>query len=263
LRIIVCVKQVPGSSKVEVDEKTGVLKRAGVEAKLNPYDLYALEAAARLKDACGGGIIIALTMGPPQAKEALEEAYMMGADEMVLLTDRRFGGSDVLATAYALAQAIGKIGGYDLIICGKQTTDGDTAQVGPEIAELLSIPNVSNVLNVLSCEGSILKIEHDSPAAVYTAEVSMPCLISVEKTRRSPRLPSYKRKKTLKDVPFTTLSLDDLEDRDEAKYGLDGSATRVDKIFPPERRTDRALFKSGADEAARHIFDELIEGKQV
>ena len=134
MNILVCIKQVPASSKVEVDPQTGVLKRAGVESKMNPYDLYALETALRLREEHGGSVTV-LSMGPPQAQAVIREAFAMGADAGVLLSDRRFGGADVLATSYTLAQGVRRAGRFDLLICGKQTTDGDTAQVGPEIAE--------------------------------------------------------------------------------------------------------------------------------
>ncbi|MDZ5010546.1 electron transfer flavoprotein subunit beta, partial [Clostridium perfringens] len=132
--------QVPGTSKVEVDEKTGVLKRDGIDTKMNPYDLYALETAFNIKEQKGGEVNV-ISMGPPQAMEVIREAFSMGADNGILISDRKFAGADVLATAYTISQGIRKSGEFDLIICGKQTTDGDTAQVGPEIAEYLDIPH--------------------------------------------------------------------------------------------------------------------------
>ena len=137
--IFVCIKQVPATTQVQVDEKTGVLKRSGVASKMNPYDLYALETALRLREKHGGTVTVG-TMGPPQAQDIIREAYMMGADRGYVFSDRRLGGADVLATSYTLSQAIRSTGNYDLILCGKQTTDGDTAQVGPAIAEHMGIP---------------------------------------------------------------------------------------------------------------------------
>ena len=147
MKILVCVKQVPGSSNVEVDPVTGVLKRSGIASKCNPYDLYAIEAALTVAERFGG-TVEALTMGPPQAKAVIQETVCMGAQKGTVLTDRKFAGADVLATAYTLSQGVRKCGEFDLIICGKQTTDGDTAQVGAEVAEYLDIPNVSNVLSI-------------------------------------------------------------------------------------------------------------------
>ncbi len=140
MNIIVCIKQVPGTTQVEIDEKTGVMKRDTGSAKMNPYDLYAIETALRIKEKLIDVQTTAITMGPPQSEAVLREAYMLGIDHGILLTDRKFGGADCLATAYTLSQAILKIGLPDLIICGKQTTDGDTAQVGSELAEFLGLP---------------------------------------------------------------------------------------------------------------------------
>ena len=147
MKILVCVKQVPGSSNVEVDPVTGVLKRSGIKSKMNPYDLYGIETALELVERFGGSVE-SLTMGPPQAKEVITETVCMGATSGVVLSDRKFAGADVLATAYTISQGIKIAGEYDLIICGKQTTDGDTAQVGAEVSEYLGIPNVANVLSV-------------------------------------------------------------------------------------------------------------------
>jgi len=146
MNILVCIKQVPGTAKVEIDPVTGVMRRDTADAKLNPYDLYAVEEALALAEATGG-TVTALSMGPPQAREALLEAVYMGAGRAALVSDRRFAGSDVLATAYVLSQAASRLG-FDLIICGKQTTDGDTAQVGAEMAEFLDIPHAANVLSI-------------------------------------------------------------------------------------------------------------------
>ncbi|MCJ7688761.1 MAG: electron transfer flavoprotein subunit beta/FixA family protein, partial [Clostridiaceae bacterium] len=147
MEILVCIKQVPGTSNVEVDPVTGVLKRDGIDSKMNPFDLFALETALKIKEQ-EGGVIKVITMGPPQAKDVIREAYMMGADEGALVSDRKFAGADVLATSYTLSQGVKKMGGFDLILCGKQTTDGDTAQVGPEMAEYLGIPHIANVLKI-------------------------------------------------------------------------------------------------------------------
>ena len=265
MKICVCIKQVPGSSKVDIDEKTGVLKRSGAEAKLNPYDLYTVETALRIKEMLEGleVTLTALTMGPPQAKEALEEAYMMGADEMVLMSDRRFAGSDCLATSYALSQGIGYLGGFDLVITGKQTTDGDTAQVGPELAEMLGMPSVANVGRILAADRDSITVEYDMPESVNVARVALPCLLSVDRGRYSPRLPSYRRKKKLEGAPALTLTVDMLGDKDATHYGLDGSPTQVERIFPPEAANDRTVFDGTAEEAASLIYRSLTADKLV
>ena len=155
MEILVCIKQVPGSNKVEVDPVTGVLKRNGADSKMNPYDLYALECGMKLKEQYGGRVSV-ITMGPPPAATIIREAFAMGADEGALVSDRAFGGADVLATSYTLAQGIKKMGNFDVIICGLQTTDGDTAQVGPEVSEALDIPCVCNVAKIDKVEDNAI-----------------------------------------------------------------------------------------------------------
>lgn len=233
MNTIVCIKQVPGTSKVEVDEKTGVLKRDGIDTKMNPYDLYALETAFNIKEKKGGSISV-ISMGPPQAMEVIKEAFSMGADNGVLISDRKFAGADVLATSYTISQGIRKTGDFDLIICGKQTTDGDTAQVGPEIAEYLGIPHVANVRKILEVENDYITVEMDMPNTVEIVEVKYPCLLTVEKDIFEPRLPSYRKKIESKNREINVISLSDFEDKDENKYGLNGSPTQVERIFPPE-----------------------------
>jgi len=252
MRIAACVKQVPGSSKVEVDPKTGVLKRDGVDSKMNPYDLYALESALRMKELLGGSATVtAITMGPPQSEEILREAFMMGVDEGVLISDRRFAGADVLATSWTLSQGLRKLGGFDLIVCGKQTTDGDTAQVGAELAEFLGIPHLCNVLKINSLSESEASLELDLPQHVQSLKIKLPCLITVEKGIFEPRLPSFKRKKATAGKEVLKLKLDDLPDRDERRYGLNGSPTNVWRIFPPESHVERELWEGSGSEIAR------------
>ena len=173
MKILVCVKQVPGSNNVEVDPVTGVLKRSGIPSKCNPYDLYAIETALDLAERFGGSVE-SLTMGPPQAKAVIEETVCMGAVRGTVLTDRKFAGADVLATAYTISQGIRKCGTYDLIICGKQTTDGDTAQVGAEVAEYLGIPNISNVLSIEACSGGQLKLRVNLDNKIVTLTAPLP-----------------------------------------------------------------------------------------
>ncbi len=268
MNIIVSIKQVPGTSKVQVDEQTGVLIRSGIDTKMNPYDLYALETALRIKETYGAQIHV-ISMGPPQAAEVIREAFMMGADAGTLLTDRRFAGADCLATSYALSQTIRKIGIPDLIICGKQTTDGDTAQVGSEIAEFLDLPHITNVRKL--CEihqpetgapGRLIA-EMDFPDQVAVVEVEMPCLITVEKGIYQPRLPSYRMKMATKDRKVQTLMFKDLADQTEERYGLKGSPTRVIRIFPPEANTDNEIWQGSGPELAKRLADTLFEKKFI
>ena len=189
LEIIVCIKQVPGTSDVEMDEN-GNLIRESIEAKMNPFDLFAIETALRLKEMGKTELICVLSMGPPQAESVIREAFMMGVDKGILLTDKKFAGADVLATSYTLAQGIRKFGNFDLIICGKQTTDGDTAQVGAELAEFLNIPHVTNVQKIIDVQESSIVVEMDLPTMTMIAQIDFPCLITVEKDIYQPRLPS-------------------------------------------------------------------------
>ena len=261
MKILVCVKQVPGSNNVEVDPVTGVLKRSGVLSKINPYDLYGIETALCLAERFGG-TVDSLTMGPPQAKAVIQETVCMGVRGGTVLTDRKFAGADVLATAYTLSQGIRKYGDFDLIICGKQTTDGDTAQVGAEVAEYLGIPNVSNVLSVEDCRDGKLYVTASLDNKIVTQSISLPCLISVDGDINTPRLPSYKIKKTLSENTVTFLTFADFEDQNPDHYGLSGSATQVERIFPPEKISQKETIEGDAETQAQALF-ELLDRKKM
>lgn len=262
MRIIVCIKQVPGTSKVEMDPETGVLKRSGVDSKMNPYDLYALETAFRVKEQVGGSVKV-VTMGPPQAQAVIKEAYMMGADEGYLVSDSKFAGSDVLATSFTLSQAIRKIGGFDLIICGKQTTDGDTAQVGPELAEFLGIPHVAWVKTIYEVSNDKIIVEQDLAESYEVVEMGYPCLITVEKDIYQPRLPSYKLKLDTAEKDVNIFTFRDFEESDESRYGLEGSPTQVERIFPPEVNREQYLWEGGPDELVEKIVKKIHEAKFI
>lgn len=265
MEIMVCVKQVPGSSNVEVDKETGVLKRDGSDSKMNPYDLYAVETALKIKEQTGAKLK-AISMGPPPAQEVLKETFMMGADEAYLITDRKFGGADVLATSYTIAGGIKKAGEGklpDLIVCGKQTTDGDTAQVGPELSEFLGIPMVPNVTKIVEVKDASIVVEMDLGHCVEVVEMTYPCLITVEKGIYTPRLPSYKLQKATADKQIPWFTLNDFEDKDEKHYGLNGSPTQVKRIFNPEPNTDRETWEGTTDEVAEKLFQKLIDMKIV
>ncbi|MBP2655817.1 MAG: electron transfer flavoprotein subunit beta [Firmicutes bacterium] len=258
--ILVCIKQVPETSKVEVDPVTGVLKRDGVDSKMNPYDLYALETALRIREKVGGTVKV-ISMGPPQASEVIKEAYMMGADEGVLLSDRKFAGADVLATSYTISQGVRQMGNIDLILCGKQTTDGDTAQVGPEMAEYLGMPHIANVIKIEAIKASSMVVEMDMPNTIELAEIKFPCLLTVEKDIYQPRLPSYKKKLETKDREVKVLSFKDFEDQNEKRYGLNGSPTQVERIFPPAVNTDKEIWNGSGAELAERLTAKLKELK--
>ena len=262
MKILVCVKQVPGSNNVEVDPVTGVLKRSGIPSKINPYDLFALETALTLAEQTGG-TVRTITMGPPQAKAVIQETVCMGATGGTVLTDRKFAGADVLATAYTLSQGIRKCGEFDLIVCGKQTTDGDTAQVGAEVAEYLGIPNISNVLSIDGLREGKLYVTANLDDRFVSMSVSLPCLISVDADINTPRLPSYKIKKALTDDAVTFLTFADFADQDPNHYGLSGSATQVERIFPPEKVSQKQVLEGDADSQAQALFRLLLEQKMV
>ena len=257
--IFVCIKQVPSTNRVQVDEKTGVLKRDGAASKMNPYDLYALETALRLREAHGGRVVVG-TMGPPQAKAVIHEAYMMGADDGYVFSDRRLGGADVLATSYTLSQAIRSVGDFDLILCGKQTTDGDTAQVGPAIAEHLGIPHAAWVSRVACADGGV-EVEQQLSDVVETVFMPFPCLLTVEQDIFMPRLPSIKREREIADREIHVVGLDSFFDKNADHYGLSGSPTQVERIFPPVNDVQRETIR-GEDSAAR-LHDTLRKWKFV
>ncbi|MCF7925052.1 MAG: electron transfer flavoprotein subunit beta/FixA family protein [Candidatus Izimaplasma sp.] len=263
MNIITCIKQVPASSNVKVDSNTGVLIRESNNVKMNPYDLYGLETAFQIKEMKESVDIHAVTMGPPSAKQVLEEALYMGADEATLVSDRRFAGADVLATSYTLSQLIDHISNYDMIICGKQTTDGDTAQVGPEIAEFLNIPHVPYVVDIIEInrDGIVVKSTYDTYDEIVS--VKFPCLLTLDKGSQVPRLPSYKRKQIMKTHQIETITLDDLDDQNPNHYGLNGSPTQVEEIFPPDKRSDSIQIKGSNKEVTKEIMDILAKNRYL
>ena len=260
MNILVCIKQVPGTSQVEIDSATGTLKRDGVAAKMNPFDLYALETALRIKEETGATVTV-LTMGPPQCEKVVREAFMMGVDNGIILSDRAFGGADVLTTSYTLAQGVKRAGKVDLVICGKQTTDGDTAQVGAELAEWLKIPHVANVKKLGAITEKAITLTVDLPDNEITERIPFPCLMTVEKGIFEPRLPSYRRKLATADREITWLKLGDLEDTDPKHYGLNGSPTQVKRIFPPESHVERVSLEGTPAEQAAKLAELLAEKK--
>ncbi len=188
MNIIVCVKQVPDAKDVRLDPKTNTLSREGVESIMNPYDQHALEEAVRLKEEHGGEVTV-ITMGPPQAEEILRQAISCGADKVVLVSDRAFAGADTWATSYTLEKAIIKVGKFDLILCGKQAIDGDTAQVGPGLAMRLDIPFLTCVQKIRSADTKGLSVERMMDDGYDVVEVDYPMLLTVVKNINEPRVP--------------------------------------------------------------------------
>jgi electron transfer flavoprotein beta subunit len=257
MHIIVLVKQVPDTAEVKINRETNTLIRDGVPSIINPYDRYAIEEALRLREKHGGKVT-AVTMGPPQAAEALKEAVSLGVDEVVLLSDRAFAGADTWATSYALSQGIRKIGAYDLVIAGKQAIDGDTAQVGPETADMLGIPFVAYIRKIEQVEGATMVAERLMDEGYDVVETSLPALITVVKEINEPRVPSLKGKMKAKSLKITAWTAADIG-ADVSKLGLKGSPTQVVRIFPPAPRGNREMLSGSIEEQAAAVAKKLKE----
>ncbi len=255
MKIIVCVKQVPDAKDVRLDPLTNTLAREGVASIMNPYDQHALEAAVALKESCGGEVVV-LSMGPPQAEEILRLALSCGADKAVLVSDRSFAGADTWATSYTLSRAVEKIGDYDLIICGKQAIDGDTAQVGPGLAIRLGIPYATCIQKIRSADDSAIVVERMMDEGYDVLQSGYPVLFTVVKDINHPRVPSLKGKMKAKKAEITRFSAADIE-ADPACIGLSGSPTQVVKVFPPEPRGERAIFSGTVDEQVRLLVEKI------
>ncbi len=260
MNIIVCIKQVPDTTEVKINPETNTLMREGVPSIINPFDENAIEAALQLKSQTNGTVTV-ITMGPPQAQDALRHALAMGADEVLLVSDRAFAGSDTLATSYTLASAIKKLGGFDLIICGKQAIDGDTAQVGPGIAEWLDIPQVSFAVKAeADLEKKVLKVERLLEENNEKVEIPYPALITVVKQINSPRPPSLKGMMRAKKAQIKTMSAADLE-VSEKNLGLKGSPTWVERIFTPPAKSGGEILEGETELVVTNLVNTLKEKK--
>jgi len=255
MNIIVCIKQVPNTTDVRINPETNTLIRDGVESMINPFDMYAIEEGMRLKEKHGGKMTV-VSMGPPQAEEALREAISLGCDEAILITDKRFAGSDTWATSYTLSQAIKKIKDFDIIICGKQASDGDTAQVGPGISTHLAIPQVTYVRKIEDIKDGKPRVERMTEEGYEVIEVNIPVLFTVVKEINEPRLPSLKGKMRAKKIEIIKWNADDI-DCDCDEIGLDGSPTRVIKIFSPPPRKGGEMLKGEPHEICDKLADLL------
>lgn len=256
MKIIVCVKQVPDTTEIRLDPVTGTLIRDGVPSIINPDDKAGLEEALKLKDKFGAHITT-ITMGPPQAKEALRETLAMGADRAILLTDRKFAGADTLATSNALAAAIRELD-YDLIIAGRQAIDGDTAQVGPQIAEHLDLPQVSYVKEMQSDENKTLTIKRAVEDGYYLLQVEMPALVTVLTEANKPRYMSVRGIVEAYDREVETWTVEDIT-VDLEKLGLKGSPTKVRKSFTKGAKQAGKVHEVEPKEAAKLIVEKLKE----
>ena len=257
MKIIVCVKQVPATTRVKLDPETKTIIREGIENELNPYDFHAVEEALRLKEKLGCQVTV-VSMGIPRVAEMLRDVLALGADEAILLSDRRFAGSDTLATAHALAGAIRRIGGYQLVICGKQATDGDTAQVGPALAEMLSIPHttyVSEIENIGKVKAVCRKLTDNGYERI---RLDLPALITVVREINTPRLPSLAGCRRALNMEANIWSADDIK-VEESCLGLDGSPTHVIKIFVPQHEARTEFIQGSAGEQARELARRLFD----
>lgn len=252
--IVVCIKQVPETTEVRIDPQTKTLVREGVPGIVNPFDMYAIEEGLRLKERYGGKVNV-LTMGPPQAEEALREALAMGADEAVLLSDKALAGSDTLATSYALSMAVRKLG-FDLVICGKQAVDGDTAQVGPEMAEHLGVPFVAWVRRVEEVADGRIRVQRLMDDGYDVLEMPLPALITVVKEINEPRLPSLRGKMRAKKAQIPIWTVEDVG-ADPSRVGLEGSPTQVVRVFSPERRAGGEVLQGEPGEVADKLVEKL------
>ena len=258
--IIVCIKQVPDTTEVKINPETNTLIREGVPSIINPFDENAIEEALRLREKHGGKVTV-ITMGPPQAKEALKQAIAMGADDVALVSDKAFAGSDTWATSYTLAQTIKKIGRFDIIFCGKQAIDGDTAQVGPGIAEWLNIPQITFAVKV-ELQGDKIKVEHLLEEANEVVEVPLPCMLTVVKQINEPRVSSLKGMMKAKKTEIKTFSAADV-DADPLKTGHNGSPTRVVKIFTPPPKGGGEMLCGSTEEMVSSLISRLKERKTI
>ncbi len=260
MEIIVCIKQVPEITNVKLDPVTHTLVREGVQSVVNPFDEFAVEEAVRIKEKVGGSVTV-VTMGPPQAREALLKCLAMGADKAVHLCDRAFAGSDTWATSLILATAI-KTMKFDIVFCGKQAIDGDTAQVGPEVAELLGIPQMTYVKKVIVENVGKVTVHRETEEGYEVLEAKLPVLLTAIKGLNEPRIPSIMgimsaKKKEIRQVTAADLGLE------KSRIGLEGSPTNVVRVFSPQGRSAGVVLKNLDSNAAAKTILDFLEEKKV
>ena len=255
MHFVVCIKQVPDTHDVKINPETNTLMREGVESIINPFDMYAIEEALRLREKMGG-TVTALTMGPPQAESALREAISMGVSNAILVSDRAFAGSDTWATSYTLSKALEKIGDYSVILFGKQASDGDTAQVGPGVATHLDLPQITYVRKVEEIDENRIVAERLLETGYESIESPLPCVRTVVKEINEPRLPSLKGKMAARKAEITTWGAADIE-ADPTKLGLDGSPTKVVKVFSPAPREGGEILEGEPAEVVAKLAEKL------
>lgn len=258
MNMLVCIKQVPDTTEIKIDPVKNTLIRDGVPSVLNPFDGYALEAAARIKDDNPDARIIALSMGPMQAEAVLREALGIAADAAYLISGRMFGGSDTLATSYIISEGIKKVeaieGKMDIIFCGKQAIDGDTAQVGPEIAEHLGYPQVTYGLEA-KLDGDMVRVKKELETGYAIIGIRTPCVLTFTKPAWEHRYPTIKRKLAARKAEIHVFGDEDFADIDKTRIGLNGSPTKVKKTFVPKRSNEGVVIREEeASESAKKLF---------
>ncbi len=261
MNIIVCIKQVPDTTEIRINPETNTLVREGVESIINPFDLYAIEEGVRIKEEHGGKVTV-ISMGPPQVDSALRESISLGVDGAVHLCDRAFAGADTLATAYTLARGIAKIEDYDIILCGKQAIDGDTAQVGPGIAVQLNIPQITYVKKIEEIGDGVIRVQRMTEEGYEIIEGDLPILLTVVKEINEPRLPSLRGKMKAKKAEIITWTSSDIGTEEEL-IGLDGSPTQVVQIFSPPAREGGEIFQGEPPEMADQLVEALERQKII
>lgn len=265
MHAVVCIKSVPGTTEVRINPETNTLMRSEVESIINPFDTYAIEEALRLKEAHGGKVTV-ITMGPPQAEKELKEAVSMGCDEAVLLSAPQFAGADTWATAYTLAKAINKLGSYDIILCGKQAIDGDTGQVGPGIANQLHIPQLTYVFRIRAVDFSarVIEVERLLEEGREVVRSQTPVLLTVVKDINQPRYPTFRGIRTARKMTVPIWGPADLEGAEARFLGLEGSPTKVIKVFsPPKREGKVQMVSAEAAEAAADLLADKILAEKI
>ncbi|MCK5242714.1 electron transfer flavoprotein subunit beta/FixA family protein [bacterium] len=258
MNIVVFIKQVVATTNVKLDPETGTMIRDGVECILNPFDEYAVEEALRIKEKMGGKVTV-VTMGPPQAKEIIRKTIGMGVDEGILISDRALAGSDTWATAYTLSQVLKKIGDYQLVITGKQAVDGDTAQVGPEVAACEGLPMIAWVRKIEEISETSIRAERLMEDGYDVLESPLPALISVVKEINEPRLESLRGKMKAKKYEPKVWGVADMPGFDVAQVGLKGSPTKVFKTFTPKRQYKGEMIAGDAAQAAATLVGKIKE----
>lgn len=259
MHIVVCVKQVPDTTEVRINPETNTLIREGVESIVNPFDSYAIEEALRLRDKFGGKVTV-ISMGPPQAEAVLREAISLGADSAILISDRAFAGSDTWSTSLILSKALQKIKDFDLVVCGKQASDGDTAQVGPGVATHLNLPQATYVRRIdsvhLDTSPKIIIVERLVEEGYEMLEVQLPALITVVKEINEPRMPSLRGKMKAKAAEIAVWKNSDLNIKENG-IGLEGSPTQVVKIFSPPKKEGGKIFQGEPEDVVDQLVGEI------